>query len=802
MQVAAFGLGPCLILTLWMAGSSAPATVPPRTPDSSPFWDQASIPLQKKALQLRKAGDFGAAAELYQQGYAEAVRLGDKLAAVCFLISVGGCQFGQFHYQEALATFLQARGLARAIQDGPDLGAIAVNLSSLYFLVWDISAATRAADDGLAELSKAATAKHPHSYFETPLLMQLGRLHAMLGDSRAQQEYAAGIEAAQTQGNDTTTEALAWDLLGELRLDSRDFAGAEKAFLEAFRRRALYLPTETGLSFGRLAALELARGGLDAAARENRPSAPEYRLLHLRGRIRFARGQIAAALQDFSQAVDATAQWRLQVPAARSALLGADAGLDEQIYRSYIEAAAKYALRSGSRDWARKAFQAVELNRAASLREGLVLAEAWQKNLPPEYWEVLGQVSAEEAQRLRNPSASSRTAGLYLKLTEMEAEAGRGLSPKIDENFRSQTSPIHFRNGLRASELFLSFWLGRSESYLWTLDRDTLRLYRLPAKQEIENAVRWFREALSSGGPEAVQQGQRLYALLFGQLGPRETQKTAWLLSLEGALFDVPFAALATTREDGGTAYLVESHSLQTVPGALLLRSDARRASGPFLGVGDPIYNTADARWHGPHSASDAGGQLDRLVGSGKEVEASARGWGAEAAGGGQSGWTLLQGSKASRGNFLRQMESRPAAIHLATHVLIPPQDREQGFIAFSLTAAEGGSPRAEFLSASEIATLRAPGSLVVMTGCASGTGTVRAGAGLLGLTRAWLMAGASTVVATAWPVEDTSGEFFGHFYRYLREHTAAEALRRSQLSECASSSAASGINFSPCAER
>jgi CHAT domain-containing protein len=76
---------------------------------------------------------------------------------------------------------------------------------------------------------------------------------------------------------------------------------------------------------------------------------------------------------------------------------------------------------------------------------------------------------------------------------------------------------------------------------------------------------------------------------------------------------------------------------------------------------------------------------------------------------------------------------------------------------------------------------LRVPGALVVMTGCATGSGQAQAGAGLLGLTRAWLMAGASTVIATAWPVEDNSGGLFARFYFYLRDHSAAEALQLSQ---------------------
>ena len=127
---------------------------------------------------------------------------------------------------------------------------------------------------------------------------------------------------------------------------------------------------------------------------------------------------------------------------------------------------------------------------------------------------------------------------------------------------------------------------------------------------------------------------------------------------------------------------------------------------------------------------------------------------------------------------FLRGLAARPAVIHLATHVLFPTANRERALIAFGM----GASPaEPEFLTTSEVARLRAPGALVVMTGCASNAGEVRAGAGLLGLTRAWLLAGASTVISTAWPVEDNSGGMFARFYFHLQNHSAAEALRLSQ---------------------
>lgn len=163
-------------------------------------------------------------------------------------------------------------------------------------------------------------------------------------------------------------------------------------------------------------------------------------------------------------------------------------------------------------------------------------------------------------------------------------------------------------------------------------------------------------------------------------------------------------------------------------------------------------------------------------MGSASEVESSARNW---AAGSG----TLLMGGEAQRGRFLALAARRPAIIHLATHVVMPHGPgangrRNDALIAFGLDPS--GQPEA--LSTSEVEMLDVPGAVVSMTGCESGEGNIQAGAGLLGLTRAWQMAGARAVIATGWPVGDTNGELFAAFYRYLRNATPAEALRRSQV--------------------
>ena len=487
-----------------------------------------------------------------------------------------------------------------------------------------------------------------------------------------------------------------------------------------------------------------------------------------------AMGDRAGGLADLRDAVQLSSRWRQEVLPASSSLTAANEMLDRLVFSSFIEEAAREALRTGNQRWAEEGFEAVELNRAASLRRSRELAEAWHRRVPAEYWDTLAKLRGIEG-------GSSR---LRLELAEMEAKAGLGFPAKNSEIFYDQSSLIHFQSGLGRSEVLLSFYLGDRESYLWEVTRDTLRLHKIAAEGVIRIQVEKFKEAVQAGRAEAVESGEQLYKELFGELERQVAEKPTWLLSLEGNLFEVPFAALVTERKGGKVSYLVSKHSVQTIPGALLLSTRPDAGTGGFLGVGDAIYNAADPRGEkrpvrflnllNPFNAGTEG-QYGRLVGSAEELKTSAANWGSPST-------VLLEGSTARRDVFLGQLSNGPSIIHLATHVVYPPgkqpASKQEGLIAFGL----GPKGRSEFLSTTDIASLRVPGAFVAMTGCGTGTGDPRPGAGLLGLTRAWQMAGASAVLATSWRVRDSGGELFGSFYKHLRQVPPAEALRLSQI--------------------
>jgi len=89
------------------------------------------------------------------------------------------------------------------------------------------------------------------------------------------------------------------------------------------------------------------------------------------------------------------------------------------------------------------------------------------------------------------------------------------------------------------------------------------------------------------------------------------------------------------------------------------------------------------------------------------------------------------------------------------------------------------------YLSLEDIYNLRLPSDLVVLSACETGLGKEVDGEGLVGLTRGFMYAGASRVVASLWKVDDAAtAELMERFYRGMESGglRPAEALRRAQI--------------------
>ena len=208
-----------------------------------------------------------------------------------------------------------------------------------------------------------------------------------------------------------------------------------------------------------------------------------------------------------------------------------------------------------------------------------------------------------------------------------------------------------------------------------------------------------------------------------------------------GPLHHLPFAALYD-----GRSYLVEQFELTVAPSAAILHLNRQRpaqsaGNALIMGVADPLI---------PFALQEATAVSRRLPHS-----------------------RLHLGEQASLSNLQRDAAGC-ALLHLACHGLFR---RDNPF--FSALKLHDG-----WLTAADALQLRLPGAFVALSACESGRSEVIGGDELLGLTYAFLGAGAARLLVSLWLVEDEStAALMTHFYQQLTQGSGyAAALRQAQL--------------------
>jgi CHAT domain-containing protein len=122
--------------------------------------------------------------------------------------------------------------------------------------------------------------------------------------------------------------------------------------------------------------------------------------------------------------------------------------------------------------------------------------------------------------------------------------------------------------------------------------------------------------------------------------------------------------------------------------------------------------------------------------------------------------------------------------VHFATHATMNEQRPELSGLVLSLIDKRG-HPRPGFLGLEDIYNLNLPADLVVLSACNTATGKEAQGEGVIGLTQAFLYAGASRVLASLWEVDDrATADLMGWFYEAMEKGrmTPEAALRHAQI--------------------
>jgi CHAT domain-containing protein/Tfp pilus assembly protein PilF len=396
---------------------------------------------------------------------------------------------------------------------------------------------------------------------------------------------------------------------------------------------------------------------------------------------------------------------------------------------------------------------------------------------------------------------------------QLSSEALRGALPAgvalVDFLEYTHWSPSAAKKGAWQRE-------GRLVAFVLRRDRPTARVELGPSRP-VAGAVQVWRGALRRGvalagdvNPAAMLR-QRLWLPLARHLSGAETV----LLSPDGALAWLPFAALPGSKPD---SYLIEEVGLAVVPVPRLIPELlAERHGGgaaSLLLVGDVDFNAATPG-SGGRTPATRGLLRDwgELTATRQELLAIKDSFQQRHA---QARTTELRQAQATTAAVRREV-GRHRYLHLATHAFFAPpelrsalasgrRDRgapgpfgaegvggwHPGLLSGLVLAGANRRPAAGrdegILTALEVAELDLGGvELAVLSACETGLGRTVGGEGVLGLQRAFQVAGARATLTSLWKVEDEATRaLMVRFYERLWDRSRAagrlQALRQAQL--------------------
>jgi CHAT domain-containing protein len=479
---------------------------------------------------------------------------------------------------------------------------------------------------------------------------------------------------------------------------------------------------------------------------------------------------------------------------------------DGSTTRSTIKSTTKSTTKSADGPWLRKAFEIDERRRSRELLASVATGGLRGK---PERERVARQqaLGAELRAVVRSATTPEEDHRLSTLITEWHQLQGENAAASVV----SLPALDAIQGALDEDTVLLVYSLGEEQSVLWQVSRETLTFHRLPPRFGLEQQARNFARALALPTRENLEfletAGPGLARTLLGPAVEAIRGKRLGIIA-EGELQVLSFAALPDPdpAADGG-GYLVEGHEIGRLPSAaalpMLRRRLAQLSGSPRVKIfADPVFTADDARVAAHPSPPSGGGadgedgdlapppllarsidalglgRLQRLRGAGREAhrlqELARQTLGVAP--------ELIQDFAADRDRFLATAGEPLAVLHIATHALLHPQPELSGLVLAQITVE--GEPRDGFLPAVEISQASFPVDLVTLSACQTGISKPIAGEGTMGLSWAFLDAGAGRVLASLWVVGDeATAVLMEEFYRALLRQglPPTAALRQAQ---------------------
>jgi CHAT domain-containing protein len=319
----------------------------------------------------------------------------------------------------------------------------------------------------------------------------------------------------------------------------------------------------------------------------------------------------------------------------------------------------------------------------------------------------------------------------------------------------------------RAGGTILFYWLGEKQSYLWTITPQKTSLFPLPPAAEIDAAVQRYRKALV--GPQDVLEtanadGTALYRMLISPAQALLTKDMQVFIIPDGSLNNLNFETLLVPGpklhywiED---ATIADANSLRLLAASHSSPHDSLKGVKKLLLIGDAIAPNAEY------------GELPK---AGVEIENIEKHFPA-------AGREVFTRAQATAPAYMGSSPEQFAYIHFVAHGTASRLSPLDSAVILSKASAEEDSFK---LYARDIIDRPLHAELVTISTCYGAGARAYTGEGLVGLSWAFLRAGAHHVIGALWEVSDASTpRLMDQLYSELKQGRSPEvSLRSAKLS-------------------
>jgi CHAT domain-containing protein/tetratricopeptide (TPR) repeat protein len=366
--------------------------------------------------------------------------------------------------------------------------------------------------------------------------------------------------------------------------------------------------------------------------------------------------------------------------------------------------------------------------------------------------------------------------------------------------------------------MLLEYALGDDRSFLWAVTSSSSDVYILPAGKEIEDAAREFYKVITARqGTDKdyqanvaaadnlyLERATNLSRMLLGPVAEKLGSRRLVVVT-EGALQYIPFDALPTRFAqttgpiEASTTLLIATNEVVVLPSASTLiairgAQNHKGSPGKLVAIiADPVFSASDDRVQreAPSPATAKSDQnpdqdnqqtiknlrLARLAHASEEADSisAVAPWGTT---------IVAKGFDASRETAMSSEVSRAQIVHFATHGFLDSEHPELSGIVLTMTDRNGAKTNG-LMPLPDIYSLDLSAELTVLSACQTALGKEIKGEGLVGLTHSFMSAGAKSVVASLWKVDDrATAALMADFYEGMLQKgmTPAAALRSAKM--------------------